>query len=70
MNMVVLEKGEARVKRAVEERMCMVAERMKWVLPSEGASGSEGSSLGSFGVERWGADRVMGNWERTEPRAG
>lgn len=71
MNRVVEEKGEARVKSAVEERMCMVASRMKCgPSSSSGASGSDGSSEGSFGDERCGAGKVIGKFDRSFPRAG
>lgn len=74
MNMVVLEKGDESVKIAVEDRICIVASRMKWDLPSSsgssGFSGSSGSSDGSFGVERCGAGSVIGKLESNSPRAG
>ena len=65
---VVLLKGEKSVNKAVEERMCIVALRMKCVFfPSLGGASSP---LSGSSVDMCGAGTVMGNWERRWPRAG
>ena len=67
MKRVVEEKGDARVKMAVEEIRCMVASRIKCGRPSSsGSSGSSSSSSsppssGSRGDDKCGAGTVMGN---------
>lgn len=77
MNRVVLESGEARVKIAVEEMICIIASRMKWgdsSLSSAGSSGFSGSSSppeGAFGeLPTRGVGKSTGNFDSMKPIAG